>query len=109
MDFFVYGIYLDSVLIGFINNTDISNDEIELDYVIDPNYQNNGYATEAVRASIDALFGIGFKTIKIGAFEENIASIRLMEKCNLFKIQESEMIEYRNKKHNCVYYKIEKN
>ena len=43
-----YGIYADDRLIGFINDCGMENDTIEIGYVIHPDYQGKGYATEAV-------------------------------------------------------------
>jgi len=41
-----YGIYLDGKIIGFINDCGIEEEEIEIGYVIHPDYQGHGYATE---------------------------------------------------------------
>lgn len=101
---FVYGIYLEDELIGFINDVGISENEIELGYVISPERKNNGFATETLSAAISELFNIGFSTVKAGAFEENGASIRVMEKCGMLRTAQEEFIEYRGKKHRCVYY-----
>ena len=37
---FVYGIYLDETLIGFINDVEIDDHTIEIGYVIHPDHQN---------------------------------------------------------------------
>lgn len=103
---FVYGIYLDNVLIGFINDVFIENDEIELGYVIYPLYKNNGYATEALASSIDILFEIGYKTIKAGAFIENIASQKVMEKCNMIRTMLIDKTTYKGIDYECVNYEI---
>ncbi len=47
-----------------------------------------------------------FTVVKTGAFTENIASIRVMEKCGMRRFDETEEIEYRGKNHTCVYYEI---
>lgn len=39
---FEYGIYLDGVLIGFLNDCGINDTKIEVGYVISPAYQGNG-------------------------------------------------------------------
>ena len=70
---FVYGIYKDEDLIGFINDVEITSSTIEVGYVIHPDYQNQGYMTEALKACIEELFRIGYTTVKAGHFEENIA------------------------------------
>lgn len=44
-------------------------------------YWGNGYMTEACRCVIDYLFSIGHTEIRIDAVSENIASIRVIQKC----------------------------
>ena len=105
---FVYGIYLEEKLIGFINDVEIKETEIELGYVIDPSYKNQGFATEALAAAIKALFAAGFSVVRTGAFEENAASMRVMEKCGMTKQNYTDEIEYRGVTHTCIYYAISK-
>ena len=102
----VYGIYLQDLLIGFLNDVGIDDDTIEMGYVIHPDHKNNGYATEAFSAVIQGLFSMGYTAVKAGAFSENTASIRVMEKCGMKPISQEEEITYRGIAHRCVYYKI---
>lgn len=104
---FVYGIYLGDKLIGFINDVELSETEVELGYVIHPEHKNKGYATEVLNACIDVLFSLGYSIVKAGAFEENLASMRVMEKCGMSRMEQEDSIEYRGKTHRCVYYKRE--
>ena len=83
-------------------------ESIELGYVIDPIYKNNGYATEALKASIKELFNVGFSKIIAGAFENNIASMRVMEKAGMKRSEIIEVVEYRGNTYNCKMYSIEK-
>ena len=106
---FVYGIYLNNKLIGLINDVQINNDEIELGYVISPTYKNNGYATEALSNCINTLFDIGYKVVKTGAFKENKASIKVMEKCNMIKTNIIDKITYKGIEHECVNYEMRYN
>lgn len=101
---FVRGIYLHDKLIGFINDVEIKDDRIELGYVIHPDYWNQGYASEALASSIQHLLKQGFKKIITGAFEENKASQRVMEKCGMVKTDLIEKVEYRNQIHRCIMY-----
>ena len=113
---FVVGVYLtagvDSAglnisedrLIGFMNDVEIEGDEIELGYVIDPQYHNQGYATEALQGMMEELFARGFKQVVTGAFDTNLPSIRVMEKCGMARLQKEDDVEYRGKVHRCVYY-----
>lgn len=105
-DRFIRGIYLQDELIGFINDPEIVGDSIELGWVVHPDYHNQGYATEAVRLAIEELFSRGYQEITAGAFVENPASLRVMEKSGMHKIEKTEEIEYRGKVHHCVFYAI---
>ncbi len=105
-DHYVVGLYREETLIGWINDTEQGDRMIELGYVLHPRYYGQGYMTEALRAAIRELFARGYQEIVAGAFEENIASIRVMEKCGMTRIDRQEEIEYRGHVHRCVYYAI---
>ena len=105
---YVAGVYLDERFIGMMNGVDIKDTQIEMGYAYLPAYYNQGFATEAFAGAIDYLFGCGFETVLAGAFEENPASMRVMEKCGMEKISFTEEIEHRGKIHHCVYYAINK-
>ena len=107
-DRFMYGIFLQNRLIGFIHEVFIKDNEIELGYVIDPAHKGKGYASEALAASVKALFEKRYKAVTAGAFEENPASLRVMEKCGMKPTGETEDIEYRGVTHKCIYMKVEK-
>ena len=56
----------------------------EIGYVLNPDFHNRGYATEAVRLVLD----FGFRVMKLHriearCFADNLASRRVMEKCGL--------------------------
>lgn len=106
-DKFLYGIYLNKSLIGFINEVTSENDTIELGYLINPNEWNKGYATEALSAAISELFAMGYKAVECGHFQENPASGKVMQKCGMQKIEKTETIDYAGKQHLCIYYRIE--
>lgn len=101
---FERGIYLDNSLIGFINDVEIDNDVIEIGYVIHPSFHNKGYATEMLKAVIEELLSNQYSTVIAGAFVENKASIRVMQKCGMEKISKEEDITYHSTKHHCIYY-----
>ena len=69
-----------------------------------PEFHNRGYATECLSGAIEYLFDRGFKTVTAGAFSDNAASIRVMEKFGMVRQAEVDWIEYRGKQHRCVYY-----
>ena len=101
-----YGIYLDDVLIGTINDVGFNDEEIEVGYLIHPDYQGHGYATEAVRAIICELREMGFHKVSAGFFVENTASYCVMEKCGMHLTDVSDEDEYRGEHHICRYCEI---
>lgn len=105
---YVAGVYLDGRFIGMMNETEIKDGSIEMGYAYLPAYYNRGYATEAFSSAIQYLFSHGFTTVLAGAFSENPASIRVMEKCGMTRQDYTDMIEYRGITHTCVYYAIQK-
>lgn len=105
---FERGIYYNDKLIGFLNDVEMSDSVIELGYVIHPDYHGQGYATEALQAVIKELFDCGYQEIVAGAFEENLASIRVMKKCGMLPIEKTEDIEYHNRVHHCVHFSIKR-
>ena len=107
-DRYVAGIYLDDAFIGILNETEIQDKSIELGYAILPKFHNCGYCTEVLSGAIQYLFARGFDRVITGAFEENGASIRVMVKCGMEKLDQQDEIEYRGVVHRCVYYGIQK-
>lgn len=105
---YVRGIYVEKVLVGWLNDTGICGDSLELGWVIHPHYHNRGYATAAVKTAIQELFQKDFRKIIAGAFENNIPSQRVMEKAGMRLQEQTENIEYRGKIHRCIFYAIEK-
>ena len=103
-DRYVAAICLDGVCIGILNETEISGESIELGYALLSRHHNKGYCTEALAGAIQWLQDRGFREVVTGAFEENLASIRVMEKCAMERLDKTDEIEYRGKVHRCVYY-----
>lgn len=50
-------------------------------YVLSRKYWGCGLMTEACKKVIEFLFSLGYKTIRIDALEENIASNKVIQKC----------------------------
>ncbi len=105
---FTRGIYLQDTLIGLVNDVEVTDDHMELGYAIHPAHWNRGYATEMLKAASQALFARGFSAVRAGAFSQNTASLRVMEKCGMKKLAETETITYRGAEHLCIYYALEK-
>ena len=91
-------------LIGIANEVGREENGIELGYAFLPAFHNKGYGTEMLNALTFQLFADGFEKVLTGAFEENLSSIRVMEKCGMQRLEKTETIEYRGKCHTCVYY-----
>jgi len=71
--------------IGYVQLAPIS-DGFEVGYHIAKEYTNNGYAAEAVTAFLDEIMRAkGLKKVYGVCLSENIASIRVMEKCGFIK------------------------
>ncbi len=105
---YIRGVYRDNILIGFLNEVETSDSCIELGWVINPQFHNQGFATESVRTAIQELFLSGYQVVEAGAFPHNLASIRVMEKSGMKHIDKTERIEYRGNIYNCVFYAIER-
>jgi RimJ/RimL family protein N-acetyltransferase len=106
---FELGIYFNCRLIGFLNDVEMCKSTIELGYVIHPDFHGLGFATEALNAVIDYLFNRGYQEIYAGAFENNIASMKVMKKCGMVQIPKTEDILYHNVNHHCLYFSIKRN
>ena len=103
---YVRGIYAGDILVGFLNDVEISDGAIELGYVIHPDHWNKGYATAALGLALRQLLDGGFREIITGAFSENTASIRVMEKAGMVRMDKTDTIIYRGTTHTCVYFHI---
>ena len=101
---YVAGVYLDGSFIGMMNDVEKKDGQIEMGYAYLPAYYNRGYATEAFQAAIAYLFGQGFTTVLTGAFSQNTASLRVMEKCGMVRQSHTDAIAYRGMTHTCIYY-----
>ena len=60
--------------------------------------------TEALKVAISEIFESGVRAVKASAFEGNIASMRVMEKCGMVRSGEEESVEYRGVTHRCICY-----
>ena len=101
---YVRCIALGDTAIGFLNDVEIKDGTIEVGYAIHPAYHGKGYMTQALDSAIRELFCLGYDQVICGAFTENPASIRVMEKCGMVQLPQTEVIPYRGTDHLCVYY-----
>ena len=103
---YVAGVYLNGSFIGMMNETEIKQSQIEMGYAFLPAYYCQGYATESFSGAISYLFANGFETVVAGAFSENPASLRVMEKCGMKRQDYTDTVDYRGLTHTCIYYSI---
>ena len=92
--------------VGFLNDVEMADGTIELGYAVSPDRWGRGFATEALKLAIGELFRLGFREVVAGAFEENPASLRVMEKAGMMPLAKTDTIEYRGKTHTCIYRSI---
>lgn len=102
---YVRAIALEDSLIGFVNQVEITDTAIELGYVIHPDFHGKGYMTQALKLATEEVFAKGLREVITGAFSTNAASIRVMEKCAMARLDKTDQIEYRGINHTCVYYR----
>ena len=79
-EYYYFAIRLDKKLIGVMKTYE--SDYLELGYAINEEYWNKGYATIALNLGTNYFLKMDrIKKIILGAFSDNYASIRVMEKC----------------------------
>lgn len=107
---FYYGIELKDTheCIGMIFENDRINEDIEIGYAIGSNHWNKGYVSEALEVVIEELKQReDCKRIFAGAFSDNIASLRVMEKCGMkFAYVIEKELEWQGKMYDVTYYEI---
>lgn len=103
-DRFVRAMEADGQCVGFLNDVERNGSSIELGYVVHPDHWGKGHATAALVRAIGQLQELGYRQVITGAFRENTASIRVMEKAGMTRMEKEDTIEYRGTVHTCVYY-----
>ena len=94
--------------VGFCNDVERDGSSVEIGYAMCPDIWGRGYCTAALKLAIADLFELGFEQVVAGAFVENPASLRVMEKAGMAPIDKVDEIEYRGRTHTCVYRVISK-
>ena len=94
--------------VGFCNDVERDGDSVEIGYAMCPDVWGRGYCTAALKLAIADLFEQGFDQVVAGAFVENPASLRVMEKAGMTPIDKVDEIDYRGRTHTCVYRAIRK-
>ena len=94
--------------VGFCNDVERDGEAVEIGYAMCPDIWGRGYCTAALKLAIADLFGMDFNQVVAGAFVENPASLRVMEKAGMTPIDKVDEIEYRGSIHTCVYRVINK-
>ena len=108
-EFYYFAIRLDGKLIGVMKSYE--SDYLELGYAINETYWNKGYATIALKLVTDYFLSIDrIKKIILGAFSDNYASIRVMEKCGYsFMGLKKDEFYYKGKSRDIAYFEKNKN
>ena len=79
---FIYGMYRGDTLVGFLNDVKITEDAIEIGYVVAPEHQRKGYATEASKALIQWAYETqGARNFTAAHATANVASGNVIRKC----------------------------
>ena len=100
---YVRSIRQNGTLVGFINDTGISDGWVELGWVVSPQWQNRGIGSAAVGIAIRELFALGYDAVFAGHFERNIPSLRVMQKNGMLPMEKQDMITYRGETLRCLY------
>jgi len=61
-----------------------------------------------LKAVTEYLLGHGYGEIIAGAFDSNLASIRVMQKCGMNQMERTEAVDYQGRVQHCVFYSIKK-
>ena len=93
--------------VGVIHDVGTQNGALELGWVLLSQHHGKGYCTKAVGLALDELRARGVGVVTAGAFMENPASLRVMEKNGMKRIDFREMISYKGAEHLCVYCSID--
>lgn len=98
-------------LIGnIVLELDDENSSIEISYVLNDSYWNKGYTTEIVQNIINIIFTkLDFNRIYAGIISDNVASIRVLEKCKMKyegKLKQAKYDKKTNKYNDYIYYAI---
>ena len=73
-------------------NSPLESKDIEIGYGINPDYENQGYMTEAVKALCEwAMNQPGVESVIAETDRENYASQRVLQKCGMTKFQDSDI------------------
>lgn len=91
---YFYKIYKDGVLAATIH-LELCNHILYMSIVVFPEYQKQGIATTLLKDIQTRKFELDFTKIQASIDEENIASIKLFEKCGFVCIgKDEELLEY---------------
>jgi len=95
----VYPILLkDETYIGYVQAVPFENDSWEIGYHIGGNYTKKGYATEAVKCFLPVIMAqLNIKEMAGVCLADNLASVKVMERCGFVKIFEG-IGDYQGKK-----------
>lgn len=101
----VYPVLLkDGTYIGYVQAVPLDEKEYEIGYHIGSAYTGRGYATEAVKAFLPVILPkLGLDRITGICLAENIASVKVMERCGFVKEYEGSGPYQGEERHICRY------
>ena len=76
----IYGVWLDSTLIGYIGLKDPTDAIPEIQIEFAPEYHRQGYGYEALCKMVDQFFAMGYQCLRYVVVPANKASVALVEK-----------------------------
>ena len=99
----VYPVLLkDQTYVGYVQVIPLNHEEWEIGYHVGGDHAGNGYATEAVSAFLPVIMNkLGINTIKGICLAENIASVKVMERCGFKKLYEGKGSYQGNERNIC--------
>ena len=97
-------------LIGSCSVVEFVNGNPEIGYVLGRKWWNPGFMTEACKKLIELLFQEGYTKILIKAAVNNVASLKVIQKCGFQFIKQEEVFcPLKNQTHLCNFYELYNN
>lgn len=91
---------IDDIVVGFAKLTELRSDELWLEGIrVDSSLKGNGYGKMIAEYQIELAKKIGFKSLELGTFVENVESLAIIEKRGFekvisFKFYEIDFVDY---------------
>ncbi len=93
-------------VIGMLLQQDDHSNTIELGYAIGEPFWNHGYTTEAMKEVIFHLFQDGYTKVTAQCFRENLASMRVMQKCGMIQTKTCYLLSWMGSNHEVIEFEV---